>query len=1637
MKRIVLLFFFYLILYSGDLWGFEPARYSVKIAVAVQGNATCGNVNHYKLNFYETGNTTPIKVYDENLGHGEHVRRYSYTWEYGASQKISCNTEGRRRRNGTWGCIDATEDNKPTPITSIDMSNVATRTIQKSVPQWYGDGVTIYVFPKLIEIESSALSYDVRPPGQTNWNNAFPVEDLIRISVTPGFPSIVYQWQYSLDGGITWNSMSSSYNGKTSIDVCGKDLFGNKALEYVEKYKRITFRIKPPEVQSYKTNSESITLDMVPSAPHIKSLKPVNPKCFDSLDGSVIVYLDRKLIVGERLNFFIDSQLHSDISFNSSSDSAVLLNLAPKEYLIGLMGFYKNSTYEHTTYTEGNSHKGKATITAPPRIEFEVTDGGITHVLCYGNYSGSITVKASGGTPPYKLQWKRKNDATFSSTEAFNTTGELENLNADEYEFYVTDQNNCCAKEADGSPETKKVIIQQPAAGIEISTFSTTSPSGFGLDNGSITIQATGGQPYYDGMYTFCIWVNKQTGMNIHGRNEVINGRFRSTIENISAGIYTVIVKDQSGCDRSMDVILTQPNPFTASISVSRAISCKGESDGALSVRAQGGVGDVTSFNWYKRENGSFVNLYNFSSSIAQLADGEYKVELEDSSNPVNKTATTFYLSEPAIVEVSSYQIQDVTCYGESNGRITITAKGGSGGYRLTYKNKDSLVYQNVSAIGNNPTIVISNLPQGDYLFQLCDRNNCAASFADGALKLTIKQPDKPLVILPYGTTPISGYGRSDGALSYRVEDGTPNATSPEYTVVWKDSLNNLLPHTEKTENGVFITEIKDIPKGKYTLEVMDKNYQSVKNGCYATVVTALREPDPLTVDIKNPLTVNCHGDLSGELVADVKGGVPFTRLGLPYNFEWYQVVNGTDSLLSTQTDSIISNLGTGHYKVYVEDSSTPANTITSTVFHITEPPLLVTQLTSKNISCFGSSDGHIHISVSGGVGDYRMFFKKIDTDPDYQEQAIHTNDNTFYLDSLFSGTYSIYIIDGNNCSAKINGEDVYEITLTQPDEPLQITRVTMHDQSGYGIANGSIQLQIEGGTPKSDNSYYVIWEDENGNSMQEKASFNNGNYLSSIDGLTKGDYIIVVTDDNYASAYPGKGGGCFLTDTFTLKEPEKFVVTLNESHFVTCNGMTDGELIASATGGIRNTDEKASPYKYSWYKEVDGKYVSFENESANVLSTLTAGNYRIIVEDYSWITNRVVIDHQLKQPDKLIVAADDVSVMCGEFATIQAVITGGTPPYRYEWNTGDTTTMVADAVSGKYMIYVTDSRGCEASTIVRVTAPSNMNVTGITHDPACLGSSNGSIELVITGGQAPYIYKWSTGATTPVLNAVPAGNYTVIVSDQSGCSFFQSFVLKDPEAITVFAGEDRILCAGQEHEIIPVYDDPNSTCYWTGPSGFTSNKKQIKVKQPGTYKLTITDSNGCQATDEVTITTENQLISSEFVVSSQVFAGDTIVLVNISNPAPERIEWMVSESDSLQIVEKTDDFVRVIFKETGYYTVGLKTYVGDCYQEDLKSISVAPAGDKAYMLRESAIKAFQVSPNPNNGVFNVFVELSKVYTIRIRIISIGSGTMLHDQKYDGSTIYTLPYNIALASGGYVILLETEAGQMTAKMIIK
>src|SRR5690606_18077538 len=142
---------------------------------------------------------------------------------------------------------------------------------------------------------------------------------------------------------------------------------------------------------------------------------------------------------------------------------------------------------------------------------------------------------------------------------------------------------------------------------------------------------------------------------------------------------------------------------------------------------------------------------------------------------------------------------------------------------------------------------------------------------------------------------------------------------------------------------------------------------------------------------------------------------------------------------------------------------------------------------------------------------------------------------------------------------------------------------------------------------------------------------------------------------------------------------------------------------------------------------------------------------------------------------------------------TISVSISGGVPGYKIQWSTGETTAQITNVTGGIYIVYVTDSRGCQAMGQIEVSQPGGMVIQSIEHrNPTCYGGNDGALQVEVSGGTAPYTYLWNTGSSNPFISNLGQGKYELRVIDGEGCISYFNYTLEDPEPVTIDIGEDR-----------------------------------------------------------------------------------------------------------------------------------------------------------------------------------------------------------------------------------------------------
>jgi gliding motility-associated-like protein len=1079
-------------------------------------------------------------------------------------------------------------------------------------------------------------------------------------------------------------------------------------------------------------------------------------------------------------------------------------------------------------------------ITEPTLLTSAIS--GSTNVSCFGGNNGAATVAGAGGTPPYSYLW---------------TSGSVSNvangLIAGTYGVTITDAHSCTSS-------TSVVITEPPLLTATIT--SSTNITCFSGNDGSATVTGGGGTLPYSYLWS--------SGGNAATENSLI------------AGTYTVTITDALACTATASVTLTQPTLLTATISSATMVSCFGFSDGAATVTGSGSVPPYT-YSWSNGGN---------TASITNIPVGTYTVIITDAHNCTATASVT--ISGPTILTYGFDAVTDVTCFGGSDGAIDLAVGGGTTPYTYIWS----------TGAGTED---ISGLPLGTYTVTVTDFNGCQA-----VISTPVNQPTL-LTAAISSTTNVSCFGGSDGIATvsangsvppytYNWSSGGTNATETglsigTYVVTVTDthgctattsvtitqptlltssiasSVNvscfggnngeatvaangGVLPYTYLWSNGSVNAHNTGLIAGNYTVTVTDHN------GCTTVSSIVITEPPLLVATITGTTHVSCFGFADGAATVTGSGGT------LPYIYHWSSggsnatetgLVAGTygvtitDALGCTASTSIViteptlltSSIGgstdvtcfggsDGTASVIAAGGTAPYNylwsngnatalnsgliigtygvTVTdahgctsSTSVVISQPTLLTATISAvTNVSCFGGNNGSATVTAAGSVPPYT-----------YNWSSGSTNATA---GGLIAGTYSVTVTDSHGCTATTS------VTITQPT--LLTSAITSStDVSCFGGSDGSATVTGTGGTLP----YTYLWS--------------NGSINNFISNVISGNYTVTVTD----------ALGCTITSSVVISQPPLLTASISSSNNISCFGGNDGSATVTAAGGT-------APYNYQWSS----------GGSSDIEGNLTAGTYEVTVTDALGCSTTASVT--LTEPTLLVSSiASSTNVLCfnGNNGSATVGANGGVAPYSYTWSTGDVTANISGLIAGTYSVTVYDNNGCSATSSVTISQPTLLT-SSITAsvNVSCFGGNNGSATVTPAGGVTPYTYLWSNGANTSTASNLSAGNYTVTITDNNGCSVSSGISITQPTLLTsAIASSTNISCFGLANGNATV-----SAAGGVSPYTYLWNNNAITPMitglVAGTYTVTITDANGCTTTSSATLTQPALLTS---VISSSV----------------------------------------------------------------------------------------------------------------------------------------------------------------------
>ena len=434
---------------------------------------------------------------------------------------------------------------------------------------------------------------------------------------------------------------------------------------------------------------------------------------------------------------------------------------------------------------------------APPVITgFQVTDAS-----CFGSTDGSITVDVSpGGTPISTVVWS---DGAAGVTNS--------GIGAGIYGVTVTDQSGCTA--------SGQATVVSPAL-LEIVDTIFTIPSCAGDCNGNIALQMGGGTA----PYTF----------------EWSNGQQTNPAFALCAGTYTVTVTDQNNCPpviASLD--LEEPDPVVIQIDPAsvEGVTCFGglPCDGSASATASGG-GAGTGLYTFIWSSGT-TNANVTSSTAANLCQGTQTLTVSDANGCSALDSVTIASPPELILDTIATFVEDVNCFGGTDGSITAVATGGTPGYTYTWLGLGQ----------SGPSI--SGLAAGDYEVIINDANGCAALGV-----VTLVEPE-PLVLTldPSQTNNVTCAGDDNGQIKVNVSGG--NSAQGGVTYAWSGGVSSQMIAT-------------GLAAGTYTVTATDIE------GCTATLQHTVTGPPPIVVQLQDSIpSARCFGESVTFNIDSIFGG--------------------------------------------------------------------------------------------------------------------------------------------------------------------------------------------------------------------------------------------------------------------------------------------------------------------------------------------------------------------------------------------------------------------------------------------------------------------------------------------------------------------------------------------------------------------------------------------------------------------------------------------------------------------------------------------------------------------------------------------------------------------------------------------
>ena len=1177
------------------------------------------------------------------------------------------------------------------------------------------------------------------------------------------------------------------------------------------------------------------------------------------------------------------------------------------------------------TVTDANSCTAIANIYFTPQPEITLVATQITNPSCAGN-DGAVTVESPNATEPVSYQWS--NDEVTAGITGLEA-GIL-------YGVTVTDANFCEVNtQFILNPPTPISInisnIVTPSCQNPLGSATANSPDGdapfsYLWSNGqttqtatdleadathSVTITDSEGctateQITFDAVSSFSaviININEptcgqnngtataSTVENLSGLTYLwSNGQTTETATNLEEGIiYTVTISD-GNCSNTAAISFTPSPIFEAEIIGSISPTCL-NNDGSATVQNINGQAPF-SYEW---SNGGLS-----ATATSLQANQIYTVTITD-ANDCESTATVTF-NAPNSIAANITNVVQPLCPNDTN--ASATAESLDGTAPLTY------FWSN-----NTTNQTLTNVGAGTYSVTITDANFCEAT-----ANISINAPMG--MTLSVNSTNAS-CGQNDGTASILVTNGTP-------PFLGSGNFTNL------SANG--------LAAGLYTVTVTDGN------ACAETINVIIDNDDAPTLTVTNSTDATCE-NANGSITVAGNGG----NGTLNYTWSHDNTLNSTNA----------TNLTAGNYSITLTDENDCEAVQSVTINDIAAPSLQL--ISSTNAAC-GNTNGSIVVEAIGGFGNITYIWSHDNTldSPSanalaaatYMVTATDENDCSDILEIIINASATPVLSLGNinnetcsdsNASANVNisggtapftyawSHDAllnssnisnvsagdYSVTVTDANGCEDEISLTITNQNGVSFAllnitnancneaNGSIEITTLGGT----NPLSYAW------------SHNLALNSDEANNLAAGSYTVSVTD----------GNGCVSTQTMTVANEASPTISLENTSNATC-GLDNGSAEVSVGGGTGNLN-------INWSHD--------NNLNSTTATNLTADDYIVTVFDENNCVDTVTFTI-INFASPTLLESSNVSASCGQndgSASVNAI--GGTGNLTYSWShdTNLNSTTATDLTAGVYTVTVFDENNCEATLDINVNNADGPILEVISSVNETCEQSNGSINVAITNG-IDVVFSWSHDAALNSENAenLAAGEYSVTATDANNCEAVQTVTIENIASPTI----DEVLttdancgdATGQATVLFTGGNGSNFTFSWSHDSSLNSEMSENLAA--GSYTVTLSDENNCEATFDFEIT-ETAALTLEIASVNDATCGEDNGNITVSTLANNVVyEWSHDENLNSETADNlaAGDYSVTVTDENGCFATESFTILGqNAIALSIENISDAACG--------------------------------------------------------------------------------------------